>query len=182
MGWLNGRREVAKLVAVVLRWCWRGEEDEMVKLKVAMALDRLNAQAIRQFKHHSRPTHLSHHPASISPSSSVVAAFDNSCNMSTTLAMFRPRLLQAQPSRIINMQRRFLNMRPTCRAMAPVPVCTEAQSRYSEANCRAERGAQRYVFASSCESSGSEKQLSADTPKPTPSLSASGRSRRFHQN
>jgi hypothetical protein len=39
--------------------------------------------------------------------------------------MLRQRMmLRAQPSRIINMQQRFMSFKPTAKKMSPVPVCT----------------------------------------------------------
>lgn len=54
------------------------------------------------------------------------------------LAMFRPRLAQAQPIRVGNVQQRFLNMQPTRRLARPVPVSIQALIKLALTNSGAE--------------------------------------------
>jgi hypothetical protein len=52
--------------------------------------------------------------------------------MSAPLAVLRQARLAQAPK--LNVQRRFLNMQPTRRAMRPVPVRTDAHSKLQDAN------------------------------------------------
>jgi hypothetical protein len=57
------------------------------------------------------------------------------------LAMFRPRIAQAKPIRVGNVQQRFLNMQATRRLARPVPVSTPIPLKFVLTNFGAERRA-----------------------------------------
>lgn len=99
--------------------------------------------------------------------------------MSAPMQVLRQARLTQAPKP--NVQRRFLNMQPTRRAMRPVPVSTDAQYKLDIANNCIERRAQRYVSRLDYGRNSLVGSMSSNRTQRILSLSASEHSRRFLQ-